>query len=146
LLLQLFPEAQFIFIYRNPYDVFASSKRFWQIINRYYAFRPVKEYQKLQLIMETYSSMMNRYLETKQLIPSHRLVEVQYEALAANPEAQLKAVYSKLNLGDFSLVQPAVRHFIEKAKGYERVHYTLTQREKEMVDSHWQPFLSLWTS
>jgi hypothetical protein len=105
LLLHLFPDAQFIHIYRNPYDVFASSKRFWQIINRYYALRPVEEAKIPQLIIHTYSSMMSRYLETKNLIPHNQLMEVQFEALTEKPMKSLEMIYSNFNIKNFEPVQ-----------------------------------------
>ncbi|HYE56280.1 MAG TPA: sulfotransferase, partial [Chitinophagaceae bacterium] len=42
-LLEMFPDASFVFIHRDPLDVYASTKKFWQVISKHYILGNNKE-------------------------------------------------------------------------------------------------------
>src|SRR4030095_10766430 len=55
LLLSIFPDAKFVFIHRNPYEVYSSNKRFWQVLQKKYALQTTQSVDVDALILETYS-------------------------------------------------------------------------------------------
>ena len=58
LLLSLFPKAKFIFIHRNPYEVYASNTRFWNVTNRNYAVGGPQSVDTNAIILETLAKIM----------------------------------------------------------------------------------------
>src|SRR6185369_15779688 len=85
LLLELFPDARFIFIHRNPFDVYASSELFWKVVLNNYALGKNKSHTIRELIELQYEKMMESYLSQKQLIPEGRIIEITYDSLIKEP-------------------------------------------------------------
>ena len=77
LLLSLYPNAKFIFIFRNPYKVAESLYRF------ILAIFPGTQLQKVpadftrEKIVKMYAEIMNFYFHSKHLIPEDQLIETQ---------------------------------------------------------------------
>src|SRR6185312_7103815 len=77
-LLSLFPNARFVYISRNPLQVYCSGKRLWEMIIKKYALGNCSAADLQQIILETYSESMNRYMKDKLLIPQDKLIEIPY--------------------------------------------------------------------
>jgi hypothetical protein len=80
LLLDLLPDAKFIHIFRNTYDVYASTVKL--IIVPEWTFQTIDEAEIKENILFFYQELMNRYFLDKSLIPPENLVEIKYENLA----------------------------------------------------------------
>jgi hypothetical protein len=84
LLLQLFPDAQFVYIHRDPVTVLQSAlnmadKTYWYS----YLNRPTPE-QILDFVITQFETLFDAYEADKSLIPQHNLVEVRFENLEAD--------------------------------------------------------------
>lgn len=84
LLLQLFPDAQFIYIHRHPWTVLQSAlnmadKTYWYS----YLNRPTPQ-QILDFITNQFELLFDAYEADKSLIPAGNLVEVRFEDLEAD--------------------------------------------------------------
>ena len=143
-LLELFPDAKFIHIYRNPYHVFRSTL---------YLYRVVLERAQLQKISPDeieawgsrfYSQLMQRFLADKALIPAGNLVEVKYEDLEKAPLAQLRKVYETLSLPGFAEAEPAFRAYLDSIAGYQKNPQQIADNVIAKVNQHWQFALDEW--
>ena len=75
LLLELFPNAKFINICRNPYNVFPSTvKMYNNLIPPFFLQKPDTE-KPDDVIFDIYEDMHRKYFEEKHLIPEENLVE-----------------------------------------------------------------------
>jgi hypothetical protein len=93
-----YPRAVFVHIHRHPLDVFASSRRLWNMILRQSALQRMAREEIDQLILDVYEAMMRRYLDDRDEVGQARLVEVCCECLNVDPVAVLGEVYSALEL------------------------------------------------
>ena len=143
-LLDLFPDAKFVHIFRNPYDVFLSTL---------YAHRTVLPRSQLQEIepdhVETnvlgfYNQLMNRFLTDKSLIPPGNLVEIRFEDLEASPLAQLRHVYDGLGLPGFAAAESGFRAYIDSVADYRKNAYELDANVIAKVNRHWQLAFDQW--
>ena len=55
MLLSLFPNAKFIYIHRNPFEVYASNKRLWEVIRDIYMLGRARYVNFSNIILDTYS-------------------------------------------------------------------------------------------
>jgi hypothetical protein len=131
MLLEIFPEARFIHIHRNPYDVFQSSIHsalkavpYWTLQRP--DFRGLEE-RTLAQYVEVYDA----YFEDKCTIPAGRLSEVPYERLVSDPIAELRRLYQALDLGDFAPAEPALRSYLSSIGDYQKNKF-------ERLDSYWK--------
>lgn len=143
-LLSLFPKAKFIMIHRNPYEVYASNKRFWKVTNRVYALGETRSVDVSAIILDTYAAIMRRYLEEKDLIPEGQLIEIRYEDFIQNPLENMRTIYETLDLGDFAYCERKMRAYVEKQRNYVRLTHELPAGEREQVSQKWAAFIRHW--
>jgi hypothetical protein len=118
LLLELFPQARFIHIHRNPYDVFLSSQRQHEAVGEYFRLqRPVRTDLEA-FIIRRYKEMYERFFAERKLVPADRFHEVCFEDLEREPLVQLRTIYERLGLPDFGVVEEDFRGYIETLAGY----------------------------
>jgi hypothetical protein len=108
-ILDLFPDAKFVFLARNPYDVYLSTRRLWQSVMPRSQVQEISQEQVDEYALRFYTQLMRQYLADRALIPEGNLVEMRFEDLEAKPLAQLHRVYDALSLPGFAEAEPAFR-------------------------------------
>jgi hypothetical protein len=136
-LLEMFPEARFVHIVRNPYRVYQS------MLNMYQKVLPRQVLQHLdwdainRWTLEAYPVLMKRYLADRELIPEDRLIEIRYEELDARPMVVLEEVYRKLGLGDFEPIRPILLAYLSGLGDYEKNEFEFPAKLVADVNRHW---------
>jgi omega-hydroxy-beta-dihydromenaquinone-9 sulfotransferase len=144
LLLSIFPDAKFIFIHRNPYQVYASNKRFWEVVQKVYALQDTKSVDVNSIILDTYSQMMHRYLQEKDLVPPGQLTELAYDDFVQNPVASLRNAYGALHLDNFSYCEGKMQSFTGNQKQFVQLKHLLPESERSMVSEKLEPIIRHW--
>ena len=143
-LLELFPDARFIHIYRNPFVVFNSTCKFFRETLPPLQFQQIGDRELEENILYLYGRMMQHYRQDRGLIPEGNLVEVRFEELETDPIGQLLKVYETLDLPGFGAALPHFRRYVESRKGYEKNQYRFPQEEIARVAARWQFALEEW--
>src|SRR5690242_3679963 len=89
-LLELFPNARFIHIVRDPYVVFPSTINLWKSLYLAHGLqRPT--YTGLEdYVFDTFTHLYARLEQSKHLLAPHRFHELRYEDLLADPLGQMR--------------------------------------------------------
>lgn len=136
---ELYPDAKFIHIYRNPFDVFTSTERLFEKILPILAFQKPKNNFIHDHILYAYEQMYKKYLEDKASIPSHQLVEFSYEDFIVDPIGIMKNVYNHLKLGDFDKALPFLKEEIKDAGDYKPNSYsTIDDQTQNKIKLRWK--------
>lgn len=143
-LLDLFPNAKFIHIYRNPYDVFCSTVHLYTTVLRRAQLQEITAEEIEAYVLRFYTQLMQRFLADKALIPAGNLVEVKYEDLEETPLDQVRNVYEGLGLPGFADAEPAFRSYLDSVAGYKKNVYELDNSVITKVNQHWQFTLDEW--
>ncbi|HNR09046.1 MAG TPA: sulfotransferase [Saprospiraceae bacterium] len=143
-LLSHFPGAKFIFIHRNPYEVYASNKRLWKVINDRYTLGTTRSVDFNTIILDTYSKIMDRYLRDKDLIPQGQLAELSFEDLVYQPVESMRQIYESLDLDEYDYCENKMRSFAFLQKNHVILNHTLPLEETRMVSEKWGPFFRQW--
>ena len=122
LLLELYPDARFIYIYRNPYEVIQSSIIFFKSVVMGMRVQNLDEEHLKSFLLDLYKKLILTYQEDRQIIPSGQLFEIKYENLMEDPEPQLKELALNLNLGLAPEFNNAKTYLME-AQGYTSRDY-----------------------
>lgn len=122
-LLELFPDARFVHIHRNPYDVFRSTKHtmrtagpWWQLQRINFADDDAINTQLIKQVKALYDS----YFEQRTLIPAGRLHDICYEDLERDPIEQIRATYNALDLPDFAEVEKQLSDYLASIADYKK--------------------------
>ncbi len=102
LLLKIFPDAQFIFVHRNPYEVFQSTAFMIPNVNSMFCLTDLPTSSEVSgLIISQYLDMHRSYFDARSLIPPGNLVEVAYSNFMSDPMFEIERIYSTLGLKNF---------------------------------------------
>ncbi len=102
ILLNIFPDAQFIFVHRNPYEVFQSTAYMIPSVNSLFCLTDLPTSSEvLGYLISQYLEMHRSYFNAKSLIPPGNLVEVAYSNLMSDPMFEIERIYSSLGLMPF---------------------------------------------
>jgi len=143
-LLELFPNAKFIFMHRNPYEVFSSTKRFfWQTINGL-KFQTIDEQTFDNNTFEVYTKMMDQYLLDKDLIPKAHLLEIRYKDLYENPFNIYEQVTQQFNLNQDDYEKQKIHDYLSNDKEHLVKKYDFTPEMIDSVNRHWGKYFEEW--
>ena len=143
-LLKLYPGAKFIYIYRNPYVMFPSIRKFYLSYIVDWQLTDYNEENLEEIILIMYKEMMEHYQRDKGLIPVGSLIEIRFEDFEADPVGELKRVYNDLGLSGFEAAVPAFEAYLESQKNYQKNQYALTPEEIKMVSQAWSADIERW--
>ena len=140
ILLEMFPEARFVHIVRDPFEVFPSTVNTWKRFCSYHGCQ-VPRYDGLdEFVFSNLIRMYEAFEEDRKLVPPGQLCDVRYEDLVADPVGQVQAIYERLNLGDFEAVRPAIETYVERTQGYKRNRFEFVPGQKEEIATRWRSF------
>jgi hypothetical protein len=143
-ILEMFPDAKFLFIYRNPLTVYFSTQRF------FYSLLPTLWLHKVdmtfidEMILDVYVRLMDDYNAQKQLIPKGNLMELKFEAFEENPLDILRIIYADLLGEDFGRNNDAITRFLNAKKNYKKNFYTIEKKVVDSVSQHLEEYMQKW--
>jgi hypothetical protein len=143
-LLELFPNAKFIHVYRNPYVVLPSTMRFYSKILEMTALQDIDKEQLERHILDFYRILMERYFEDQSLIPEGQLSEVRFENFEIDPHGELERIYTELDLPGLDEAQQHVATYLDGQKSYEKNVHKLDPNTIQAVEQHWRFALDKW--
>jgi len=118
LLRTMFPEARFIHIVRNPYDVYRSM---WKLYDNYISVQHLQKVSRETVrknMLENYRELFSAFEEDRKNVPENRLALVKYEKLVQDPIAEFRRIYRQLELGEEEDVFAGLSGYLESIKGY----------------------------
>ncbi|MHA1258465.1 MAG: sulfotransferase family protein [Candidatus Heimdallarchaeaceae archaeon] len=143
LILDIFPEAKFINIYRDPYRVFFSTVKLHKTnTSLFWLQKPT--YDLDEFIFTTYKKMYRQFYADYSLIPPGNIIEVKYEDLVTKPIEELEKIYKKLSLGDFQKIKPSIEDYLKTLKSYKVDKYKITLEDKKRIYSQWYETIDRW--
>jgi hypothetical protein len=145
LILEMFPDARFVHIHRDPYVVYQSTRHLHQKCMEHYSLQRPDPTTLHRRVMRQYSEMFEAYFGEKSLIPEARFCELAYANLEADPVREVRRVYEKLGLPDFSVVEPALKKYVASLAGYKKnCHVELTPEVRTEIKQAWQRSFEEW--
>lgn len=136
-LLEVFPDAKFIHIMRDPYVVYPSSIHLLKSLSRVHSLqRPTFEGLD-ERVLSTYVDLYRKVDEGRELVDPSRFCELRYEDLISDPEGQLRRLYEHLDLGGFEQYLPRLREYLADHVDYRTNSYDLTAEQRAMIDEKW---------
>jgi Sulfotransferase family len=143
-ILEMYPNAKFIYLMRNPYTVFESTRSFFTNTIQPLKVQDYSNEQIEEQILSVYKTMYDKYEEDKKLIPEGNLIEVKFEDIEANALEVTKQIYSTLRIPGFEEARPAIEAYLNQKKGYKKNKYQYAPRTVELVEKNWKFALDQW--
>jgi hypothetical protein len=135
LLLEMFPDAKFIYMHRNSYDAIHSFQRFMHAVHDGIKLQNYDHKVHTHNMIRIYKTVIEQYNEQKKLIPPGQLIEVKFEEFEKNMRGQTEKVYKTLNLPDFEKALPFIEKHIAEICNHERKITKIDPEFIKLVDS-----------
>lgn len=141
---EIWPDAKFVHIRRNPYVVFSSTRHYYQKLLPDLALQRHDHVDIESFVLETFVRLMDCYAAESAALPASHLAEVVYEDLDSNPLSTLSRVFEQLDLSGWAETRPRVEAYLERISGYRRNDYTLSAADIAKVDAAWGKYVQAW--
>ncbi len=142
LLLEMFPDARFLFIHRNPYEVYLSTLHMrshtdWE--NFFHLPYDNWEEERARQTLITGQRIFERYVEDRHLIPEENLYEIAYADLVGQEMEVMADIYDRLRLPGWGTARPVLQGYVDGLAGYQRNKLKkISRKEKRQVYEHWR--------
>ena len=143
-LLELFPDACFIHIYRNPYKVYLSTMKMRNRVLDKLALQDADKGEIETQVINNYIRIMDSYFDQQKIIPENRFVEVRYEDLVYDPLGQVNKIYTKLRLPGLKCALPEMMKYLDKQKDYKTNVYRIDDFIIQKIKKKWGFTIDLW--
>lgn len=143
-LVKMFPNAKFIYLMRNPYTVFESTRSFFTNTIQPLKLENISNEELERNILSIYAKLYHRYEADKHLIPEGNLIEVKFEDFEANASSLTEQIYKKLDIPGYDKAKPAIEAYLNKKKGYKKNAYKYNDRTVQLVEENWKFALDDW--
>jgi hypothetical protein len=136
-LLEMFPDACFVHIVRNPYVVYPSTVNLWKSLYRMHGLQTPTFAGLEEQVFSTFVSMYERLDKTRSLVPEGHFHELKYEELVRDPVGEMRRLYDRLGLGDFDTYLPRLQQSLTSNAGYETNRYDLPPETRTEITQRW---------
>jgi len=144
-LLKLYPNAKFINIHRNPFDVFTSTKKLHNTAIKMSNLQQRKNYDIDSRIINTYKKVYDSYFNSINLIPKKNFVDISFEEFEKSPVEIINHIYKELSLPEFSKMKPKLISYLDTLKNYKKNKFEEINNEvKTQIKKEWSKYYEKW--
>jgi hypothetical protein len=136
-LLELFPDARFVHIVRDPYVVFPSTVKTWNVLYQRHSFQRPPFAGLEEYVFSSFLRLYQKLEEGKRLIDPSHFYEIRYEDLVRDPLGEMEKLYDHLGLGGFEEFLPRLKEYLADQADYETNHYELTPGQRAEIGRRW---------
>ena len=144
LLRQMFPDARFVHVRRDPLTVLASMRHFYFRLLDQMGLQPYDPATIDELILRSYPRMMRQLETDAQDLERGRFVEIAYERLDEAPLTELERLYDELELPGFEEARPHFEAYLDRVSGYQKNQHELPDSLRHRAEAEWRPFIERW--
>ncbi len=136
---KMFPEARFIFLHRDPLEVFPSTRKMYHNVVPVFQLQEFDKERMDEDIIWIYRELLGTYLRDRSSLPPNRLAEVSFSELSTQPLSVLERLYHQLELGPFTDVETPFREYLDKklVREYRPGQYRLDGALRERLEREW---------
>lgn len=141
-LLSMYPGARFVYIYRNPYDVYASTMNLHKKADCF-ALQEVSPETMQKNVFFDYKSIHDRFYEESEQVPKGVCSCIKYEDLVENPLEEMARVYEEIGLDGFDADSKGMIEYLESVKDYTKNSFRLGDDERRNIEKEWGKYIRL---
>ncbi|MEO7992165.1 MAG: sulfotransferase [Chryseolinea sp.] len=128
-IVEVFPDARFIHIHRNPYEVFVSNEGLYEKILPLLGFHRVENEFMQKYVLYAYEELYRKYFHDSATLSENQLYELPYASFIADPLNELRKAYQQLALGSFDEVESFLMKEVKLAENYRKNSYSVIGKE-----------------
>jgi hypothetical protein len=142
--LKLWPTARFIYIQRNPYEIYPSTVHYFREMLSQLALQDYAHVDVEAFVLETFVRLTGQYEKDKGAVPPGRRTEVRYESLVQDPLGELERIHREVDLPLWDDARARINEYLEGIRDYRRNAYQHAADDVERVGRAWGAIIERW--
>lgn len=143
-LVELFPDAQFVHIIRDPFVVFCSAVHTWKSLRRVQSLQVPHNNDLEEYVFATFERMYRAFDRDRSLIDPANFFELRYEDLVNDITDSMRSLYDHLRLGDFEEMRGKLQRFEEQSQTYRTNRYDISTDLEARIQRRWGKQIESW--
>jgi hypothetical protein len=132
-LYEMFPNARFINIVRNPHCVVPSTIHMWSILGKQNSMNTIGTRPPFSEVVGFLKNLLETVEKDSEILPAEAMVQIKFEDLEKSPVEVLKEVYRQLDL-PFSIVfEDRINSFMQQNRAFRKNSFSMTDEEKSLI-------------
>lgn len=133
-LLEMFPNAKFVHITRNPLKFIPSTIHLWAALDHANAMQnPTNEHIR-DFVFTSFERLYQGFNRDQHLLGPHNLINIRFEDLVSDTETVMRQTYDQLELGDYSRVEKALKARLEKDRSYKKNKHAVSEELAKEIE------------
>ena len=135
-ILEMFPDARFIFLYRDPYKTVESFYRFMHEVLPVVQVQGANEGLTRERLTGVYADMIRQYYLDKDKIPPQNLIEIRFEDFSKNTIDGLKKIYDQFGIPGFDEACRQFEVYMNEITDFKQSKYEITHETIQWVNEY----------
>jgi hypothetical protein len=135
-LLEMFPDARFIFLYRDPYKTAESFYRFFHEVMPVIQIQDANEELTRERLTRVYANMVREYFHNKSKIPPQNLMEIKFEVFSKNAVEGLRQIYDQFGIPGFEDSRQYFENYMNEMSDFTANKYEITVETIRCVNEY----------
>ncbi|QDU98525.1 sulfotransferase family protein [Lignipirellula cremea] len=140
-LAEMFPGARFVHISRDPMSLFPSTMRLWQSLDAAQSLQAPSHADLEEMVFSWLEKMYAGFEAQRKTIDPAHLYDLRYEDLVRDPIGEVRAIYERLELGDFEAMRPQLEAYLATQKSYSPNKHELEPELREKIRARWGGYM-----
>jgi omega-hydroxy-beta-dihydromenaquinone-9 sulfotransferase len=141
ILREMYPDAKFIHIVRDPRKLFPSTIKLWKSLEFIQGLQGPHTDEELQpFVFDCLNRMYDAFEIGRQGLKESQIIDVRYEELVANPTAVVESIYQQLDLGGFDAIRDSLMKRTQDEKEYKTNSFGLDEATETLVLQNWKTY------
>lgn len=132
MLLEIFPDARFVFLIRNPLELYLSSVKFFTELFPTLNLQGFPQREIREMVLNILDRLLRDYLKARQFIPAANRIEIRFEDLESRPLQQTRSLYRHFRM-PFDGLEPLLMEYLESKQDHSRNGYRIDRQELDAV-------------
>jgi hypothetical protein len=138
---ELFPDARFIHIFRNPLEVVPSTIRMWSVVGSQNVMNSHFKAPSVEEVSKFYAIMLSEIeAQFNQLAPG-TFTSIKYEDLLQDPVATLKRSYANIGLEFTTVFEQKLIEHLDLNRNFEKNNYKLEEETRSSISVQLHDFM-----
>lgn len=132
---EMYPDAKFINIYRNPYTVIRSTLHMYDSTMDMWTTQPLPDRGDFEdWVIDNFVRMYRNYFAFLQTAPEGCIYEIRFEDFEKDPFPYLKEAYEKLGLGDYEAAKAGFEEYWQQEADYKKNTFEYPEHLKKKIE------------
>lgn len=135
-ILEMFPDARFIFLYRDPYKTIESFYRFFKEVMPVIQVQDANEELTRKRLTRVYVDLVRQYYLDKDKIPPQNLMEIKFEDFSKNAVEGLSRIFDQFGIPGFEDARQYFESYLDEMSGFKQTKYDITHETIKWVNEY----------